>query len=86
MFYLKKDEENNSAVAYVKQCLDAHIEMKRQKEIDFLDLYKKYQNGNGTLDEALEVEEEIKITEHYINAINYTLDYVKLMIKVKKNY
>ncbi len=86
MYFLKKDEENNNALKYIKECLQAHIDMKKEKEFEFLELYGNYQDGKGSLNAALDVEDEIKTIDNYSNAISYTYDYVNLMVKVKKHH
>jgi len=86
MYYNKKDEEDKNALRHIKDCLNSHIEMKNQKEAEFLGAYEEYKAGGKGLSDTLGMEEEIKVLENYINAIAYTYDYVDLMIKIKKHH
>jgi len=84
MFYIKKDQENEEALDHIKTCLKGFNQMKFEKESELLDAYEDYQKGIANLDKTLELEDEIKKLENYVNAIAYTYDYVNLMIKMRK--
>ena len=86
MYYINKDEEDRNALRHIKDCLDAHIKMKNEKESEFLSLYEEYKSGGRGLSDTLGMEEEIRVLENYINAIAYTYDYVDLMLKIKKHH
>lgn len=94
MFYIKKDEENRQALECIKDVLDAHVNMLQDREEELLSfateamkdeinslLSSSPQNstkGHGRLD-ALQAE--VEVLDIKIAAIQYTYDYVKLMLK-----
>lgn len=85
MFYIKSQQEDKKAINYIKDCLNAYSKLKLEKEELLLKQYSQYKNGELTVQSTLDTEEEIERIENYIEAIAYTYEYVKLMIKLKTN-
>lgn len=94
MFYIKKDEENREALGCIKNVLDAHITMLQDREEELLSfatdamkdeinhlLSHSSQNSDQNHVRLEALQAEIEVLDIKIAAIQYTYDYVKLMLK-----
>jgi hypothetical protein len=81
MYYLTQHKRNQDAINLIKDVLGAHVDMKkdRERELEALILSSE-QNHFFEIDrEAL--EKSIETADIQISTIQYTLEYVKLIIK-----
>ena len=78
MFYIKKDEENRTAIHILDEVIKAHFVQKAEKETE---LFTKYSSEDISNEEIYNTEEEIKAIENKIAGIVYARDYVKLVLK-----
>ena len=93
MFYIKQDEENRKALQYIKDVLNAHVKMLQDKEEELLSLATDTMKDNinnmlsskePNKDNEQELDllsSEIEVLDIKIAAIQYTYDYVKLMMQ-----
>jgi len=94
VFYIKKDEENREALGCIKNVLDAHITMLQDREEELLSfatdamkdeinhlLSHSSQNSDQNHVRLEALQAEIEVLDIKIAAIQYTYDYVKLMLK-----
>ena len=86
MFFIKSDKQNDDAIQHIEDVLNAHVSMKKERLSEQKLINKKHiaDNLKQTLEEYL--EEEKKELDIKIAAIKYTLDYVKLMLKINKKH
>lgn len=95
MFFIQEDERSRKALVLIKQVLNSHVNMLNDKEAELIsraseDLKKQINEtlqSKGVVDLNNNSEEldllakEIEILDIKIAAIQYTYDYVKLMLK-----
>lgn len=81
MYYFTKDKRNQDAINLMEEVLGAHVEMKQERESELRRLlYSSEKNAFLEIDrEAL--EKSIETIDIQISTIQYTLEYVKLIVE-----
>jgi len=94
MFFIQEEERSRNALTLIKQVLDSHIDMLNDREEELVSLAsqdlkkqinemlqsKDFTEINGSTNELDLLAREIEVLDIKIAAIQYTYDYVKLML------
>ncbi len=89
MVYFTQDKNNEDAVKLIEEVLRAHISLKEERVNELSKLLNAPTKGAGAnpfFDIDLEaLEKNIETVDIQIATIQYTLEYVKLILKSKGN-
>lgn len=84
MYYLAQDKRNQDAVKLMEEVLRAHIQMKQERESELSQLlYSSKKNVFLELDQEA-LEKSIETVDIQINTLQYTLEYVKLILEAPR--
>jgi|13_taG_2_1085334.scaffolds.fasta_scaffold10402_1 hypothetical protein len=93
MIFIKKDEQSRNALKLIQHVLQAHQDMLEQKESELVciaseeikneinSILENKASQEKTFSKADLISQEIEVIDIKIAAIQYTYDYVKLMLK-----
>lgn len=93
MIFIKKDEQSRNALKLIQHVLQAHQDMLEQKESELVciaseeikneinSILENKAPQEKTFSKADLISQEIEVIDIKIAAIQYTYDYVKLMLK-----
>ncbi len=86
MVYIKQNKINDDAIKHIEDVLFAHKKMLLERDSDQNVLNKKIMSQHMKKDLSRVLDEEKEELKIKIAAIQYTLDYVKLMLKIPQYY